>query len=1192
MWAVAFMLVVAIASPVRAGLPETPRPRQLTVGDGLPSNRVNAIVEDHAGYLWLATSDGLVRYDGVEFRVWRVEQGLHDNFIWSLAVDAHDRLWIGTREAGLAMLDADRRAFRHFDRTNTPVMAASQDIWSVAATRDGSVWFGSADGGLYRLSNSYRSKAGQVVRFMPHAGNPRSLPDASVGQLVVAPDDTLWIGTKGGVARWTARGFERLPADALNSPVVNGLTVEADGTLWIGTPGGVSVRRSNGSLSRSPWADLGIGGKILHVLQRDRGGQYWLDIADGLGRHGDGDAAIQNVPLYSNAAHGLVRPSWVAAHEDREGGLWLVALNKGLWYLPAEWRRFPVLSRRADDPESIGNAHVRGIAPATDGNMWLVGTGGVLDRFDPETGKVEHVLADVGEGAVPSGVLQDRAGQVWVGYTNGVARIDPADGSVVRWRSDDETDAALPGAATFVQAGDGTLWSATERGGVQLRDGTGHVRSTIPIGEKGLPRDLQIEQIGLAPDGTPWLAGTRGLLMWNEGRGQFEPVPGAPTKHVNGFAIGAKGRIWVARFGALDAYRWDGAALSLEKGIDTRNGFPGLEPSGLAVDAAGRVWLTSVRGLVRVDPDDLSVHAYGVQDGLPGQEFEDFPVLRPGDGRILAGSTEGLVVFDPDMVSRSGPVPRLIVESVDVRHGEGRVTHAPGAAFAIDHDDRDLRVVARLLSFGDARSHVYRFRLSGFDPGWVETGASGERTFSQLRPGRYRLEVQARSADGAWSQVKVVSFTVQPPWWSTWWALAAFAGVFALAVLASARAYRDRLRRRHALQLATQQHDLAEQASQAKTRFLATLGHEVRTPMTGVLGMSELLLRTPLNAQQRGYVGTIRGAGEHLLRLVNDALDLARIESGKLELADEPFDLRGLAEELGALIGPLAKQRGLAFQLSIDDDAPRALRGDAARVRQILLNLLGNAVKFTERGSVSLWVSAIEPQGVCFEVADTGPGLNAEQKSRLFRRFEQADGARTSARYGGSGLGLAISQELAVAMTGVIEVDSAPGSGTRFSVRLPLASAALTAAREDGAGEPNGETQCSLSLLLVEDDPTVADVLTGLLRLQGHHVVHVPHGLAAMSAVMATPFDAALLDLDLPGMDGLALARQLRTQGFVRPLVAVTARADAGAEPDAMAAGFDHFIRKPMTLKMLATLLETISPAVAVTDEGMADSAA
>ncbi len=1159
-----------MAAQAHAGLPETPRLRQMTVAEGLPSNRINGMAEDRAGYLWIATSDGLARYDGVDFRTWRVEQGLRDNFVWSVHVDAGNRVWFGMRQGGLGMLDPERREFRYFDRGNTPAMG-SNEVWAVASTPDGAIWFGTADAGLHRLRGDGRD----VARFMPRAGDARSLPNASVARLTVARDGTLWIGTQGGVARWTGRDFECLPAGALNSPVVNALSVDGDGTLWIGTPQGVSVRRPDGTFSAAPWPGRGNG--VLHMLHRDRGGQRWLDVREGLALESDG--AIETVPLYSTVAGGPVRPSWIGVHEDREGGLWFLSYNGGLWYLPANWRRFSILSRRADAPDSIGNAYVRGIAPsARDGAMWLAGSGGVLDRLDPESGEVAHVARDVGGGYVLASVFEDRRGKVWASWQVGLARVDPQTGEVVRWNVGDAVDAPMVGESMLAQTDDGTIWIASERS-VQLRDEDGRVQLSLAVGSGGLPRDVFIEHIGRGPDGALWLAGSRGLFMWNAGARRFEPVPGSPPQHVFGFTHRDGKRAWLARFGAVEAYRWDGARLTRESAIDTRSGFPALEPSGVVMDLTGRLWLTSTRGLIRVDPADRSVRIFGVHDGLPGQEFAEAPVVRPGDGRILAGTTEGLVIFDPAAIREGGAAPKLVIESIRAIRSNGGISFAPGAPIVLSHDDRDLRFVARLLSFNDAHYHGYRFRLHGYDPGWVATGSDGERVFSRLKPGRYRLDVQGRAADNLWSPVQSIAFEVRPPWWQTWWALALFAlTAIALAWMA-ASAYRRRLRHRHTWQLEQQKRELAEQASLAKTRFLATLGHEVRTPMTGVLGMSELLLSTPLNPQQRGYVGAIRGAGEHLLRLVNDALDLARIESGKLELADEPFDLHALMDELAGLVGPLAKQRGLAFAMTIAADTPRHLRGDAARVRQVLLNLLGNAVKFTEQGTVSLRASrlAADAEGISFEVADTGPGLNAEQKSRLFRRFEQADGARTSARYGGSGLGLAISQELAAAMQGRIAIDSTPGEGTRFSVRLPLPVVPVPVAREDAVEAEAPAIRC-FSLLLVEDDPTVADVLTGLLRLLGHHVVHVPHGLAALSAVATTPFDAALLDLDLPGMDGLALARQLRIQGFTRPLVAVTARADAGAEPEAMEAGFDRFIRKPMTLKMLAGLLQGIDP--------------
>jgi CheY-like chemotaxis protein len=287
-----------------------------------------------------------------------------------------------------------------------------------------------------------------------------------------------------------------------------------------------------------------------------------------------------------------------------------------------------------------------------------------------------------------------------------------------------------------------------------------------------------------------------------------------------------------------------------------------------------------------------------------------------------------------------------------------------------------------------------------------------------------------------------------------------------------------------------------------------------------------------------------------------------------------------LVADVVALMAPVAQRRGLRFDGTVATGVPDALRGDPLRIKQVLLNLLGNAIKFTEHGSVGLHVSMQSPAGVRFEVRDTGPGLTVEQQSRLFRRFEQAEGHRTAARYGGSGLGLAICQQLALAMDGCIEVESAPGHGTCFRVELPLPVATLAGATT--VAPDASDTTRSFDLLLVEDDAIVAEVMIGLLRAQGHRVTHAGHGLTAMAEVANARFDAALLDLDLPGMDGLVLARLLRAQGFDAPLLAVTARADADAEPQSHAAGFDGFLRKPLTGAALAEAIEALLPETAM----------
>ncbi|AXK71371.1 response regulator [Lysobacter sp. TY2-98] len=1159
--AVAVGLFVASATwagVVRAGLPETPRPRQYTVADGLPSNRINGIAQDRSGYLWIATSDGLARFDGVGFRIWRVEQGLHDNFVWTVHVDAGDRVWIGTRTAGLAVLDAAREHFTWYDRATPNV--GGVEVWSIASTRDGSLWFGTADAGLHRL------RGGRVERFMPVPGDVRSLPAPDIRRLLVTHDGTLWIATAGGVAHWSGQDFIRDDASRLPSASVNGITTDANGALWIGTSRGLVERDAQGHVRAPTWTSNG--GQLLQMLLRDRAGTHWFDIPQGLGVEGDG--VVASVPLYSTASQGIVRPAWVDAREDHEGGLWFASSTNGLWYLPPRWRQFSVLARRLDDPASLANAQVRGIASARDGSMWLVGSGGVLDRFDSETGAVRHAFDDVAQGVILDGVLEDRDGAVWVTYFDGIARIDVATHRIQRWAAGMH-DGALSGESpSLVQDRHGLVWTGGE-GGVQARMPDGRVRVTLLPGDgHGLPRGATVSGLALAPAGAVWAATSAGLYAIDMATSRAVPIAGVDTGAVQGIAFDAAGQVWLARFGVVERYRISGARLQRVDQFGIESGFPRVASSGLLVDRAGHAWVTTVRGLVRVDPVARSSRIYGVHDGLPSQEFARPPVARDSDGRVLIGSPEGLVVFDPAVVRPEARAPRLQLEAVDVNHGGARVALDPSKRIVVAHDDRDLRVRARLMAFNNTGANEYRFRLFGFDRGWVDAGANGERVFSQLPPGDYRLRIFARTADQIWSAPRDIMFVVRPPWWQTWWARAAFAMLALLTIVAAAIAYRGRLRRRHALERVEHERLLAEESSTAKTRFLATFGHEVRTPMTGVLGMTELLLDTPLDAQQRGYVGAIRGAGEHLLRLLNDALDLARIESGRLELATAAFDLHRLLHEVASLTGPLVRRRGRTFTLDIAPGVPRGVEGDCSRIRQILLNLLGNAEKFTERGGVTLRAERIDG-GVRFSVIDTGPGLSPEQRAKLFRRFEQADGPRTAARYGGSGLGLAISTELAEAMGGRIGLESILGEGSTFHVDLPLPVATLADAQLDDAATT--VPQRALSILLVEDDPTVAEVMCGLLRAQGHRVLHVPHGLAALTEARVAEFDIGLLDLDLPGLDGFALARQLRAHGFTSPLVAVTARADAESEPRARDAGFDGFMRKPVTGAQLGAML-------------------
>ena len=1148
-----------VAGAAWARVPEIPRFRIIGNAQGLPASDNKALALDHEGYLWIATADGLARFDGVGMRVWRYDPddpvGLPGNNIQALHIDRRDRVWFAIEGGGIGMLDAPNRDLHLYRKAEHPQIG-SDDTWAITSRGD-ELWFGTYDAGVHRMQAD-----GRITRW----GAADGLPSDTILALAFDAAGTLWVATDQGLGRIVdGRASSVALPGAESQPLVYTLTPEA-GAVWVATTAGVWRHAADGRWSRPAWSSMFERPNAMKVIARDGAG-YWITSQRGLW-HLQGDGPPVPVEL---GGPGIPR-SIESLIRQPDGALWVPVYGAGIGYLRSDWRRLAQYNQGAD---GLSGSLYRALAPASDGGVWLGGYNGIIEHLTPD-GRIERQGAAIDDrmrGSKLNSIVEDRAGRLWAGTRGSLLRIGPD--TVDEWGSGDARDPVPDGSIEQMRvAADGSVWllALGGDGGVQQRDAdTGRVLRDLRAGDASGLGLLDAEQFDFAPDGNPWIADATGMRRFDPRTRRFHVVPSLAGERVYGFAFDGDDDLWLQRLAGLEHYRRHGDGWKQVERIAQAQGMPAIGAAGLRIDVRHRLWASTTRGLYCWDQAKRTLRHYGAQSGLSSEEFIDRGIAIADGGRLLAAATmDGSVVLvDAAMADAPGTTPSLRLDSVSVRRNGGWQPLPQGREPELPWDEHEMRVDARLLAYDDPTSNRYWSRIEGYDRDWIAQGADGSRIVAGLPPGRYALRMRAIDANGNAAREQRLSFRVLPPWWRTSWAYVGFVLLGTLLLAWTAIAYRRRLQRRHAWQLAEHKRELAEQASEAKSRFLATLGHEVRTPMTGVLGMSELLQSGPLDPTQRGQVDAIRRAGEHLLRLVNDALDLARIEAGKLQLDPVDFELQAIVDDVVALMAPLATQRGLRFTATLDPAAPLRLHGDRGRISQILLNLIGNAIKFTEQGEVALVVSPMSPAGVRFEVHDTGPGLNQEQKARLFRRFEQAEGVRTAARYGGSGLGLAISQELAAAMGGRIAVDSTPGQGTRFIVELPLAHADARAA-EPHSPRTSTPATGALRLLLVEDDPTVAEVVAGLLRAQGHVVTHALHGLAALTEAASTDFDLGLLDLDLPGLDGLALVRALRAQGFARPLLAVTARADTEAEPAALAAGFDGFLRKPVTGALLA----------------------
>jgi signal transduction histidine kinase/ActR/RegA family two-component response regulator len=448
----------------------------------------------------------------------------------------------------------------------------------------------------------------------------------------------------------------------------------------------------------------------------------------------------------------------------------------------------------------------------------------------------------------------------------------------------------------------------------------------------------------------------------------------------------------------------------------------------------------------------------------------------------------------------------------------------------------------------------------------------------------------------------------------------AFAAVALLSVLAGFVVYRlsrtaSRARRRDrivqarlsdAKQQAEVQAQRAEAASKAKSDFLAMMSHEIRTPMNGVLGFANLLLETQLDPEQREFAQTVQRSGDALLAVINDVLDYSKIEAGRMTVEQIDFDLRSVCDEVRSILLAAVAKQGLVMSLSYDATLPRFIKGDPARLRQVLLNLAGNAVKFTERGTVHIEVSRLDGAQVKISVDDSGIGISAEQMDRLFRRFTQADSS-TTRRYGGTGLGLAISKTLVELMGGTIGAQSHAGTGSTFWITLPLIAAVQTqsdtqAAKLPGAPRtavptlravvpepiiaqapatlPPGTVPVGASrVLLVEDNFVNQRVAVYMLSKLGHRVDVAKHGREAIDMLGKSAYDIVLMDCQMPEMDGFEATRVIRDRTSAVldheiPVVAMTANAFPEDRARALACGMNDFLAKPVERAVLASMLE------------------
>ena len=1024
--------------------------RRFTSADGLPSNVIHAILEDHHGYLWFASDDGLARYDGRRFRIWRREQGLPDNRVLALAQDAEGQLWLGTGQGQLVRFSEDRQQIESFDAGRFPSMGGAP-VLVVLPGDDGEVWFGTQGQGLFRLGVDRRLR-----QFLPTVRGD-GVPDRVIEHLVRSADGSVWVGTPGGLARWYEGRFS-MPSPALLAKApVSALLVDGTGRLWVG--GAAGPWRADGAARLEP-LDLATSTRALGVARR---GEAWL--ADGALVWREGDVS-PDLPLA--ALTRPLPPRFRSVFEDRHGGLWLLGRYLGVWRLPPHWQDFR--------PVSVPDASVVALS-----NVRLEGT--------------------------QSFALRCPGGTRWTLDAGSVQQHRTGPPTLQRWAWDDAD----------------------------------HVR---PSGPQAVHCD--------GSDGL-WWGGAQGVRRWVAGR--FLSTS-ASAEEANALHVTDDGALWVAGPGVLRRYRISEGALQHSVRIDDRHGLPPLRFRALATDAHGGLWVTSARGLLQIKPRDGRVRLYTRTDGVPA-ELLSARLLAQGRQMLALDENGDGIRFDPLGLASPTVPPALVMERVQV-HRDGRLQVVQSRpTLHLKSGDRDIQITVRRLGPG-VETQQYRFRLQGVDRDWVRVGRRGTRGFPHLPPGQFRLEFQARQPDGHWSGSEWVQLVVERGAWHHPLLSGLRLGVGVLLVSAAAGTAWRQLQRVRSRQRSAQRRAAAEQSAQSKAQYLATLGHEIRTPLTGVLGLSELLLASPLTPPQRQQLERVRQGGQTLLHVLNRALDEARIEAGSMPLQAQAMRIDALCRRWQArsVLGLCPRGTGVAVCLHVRQDAQAC--GDPVRLMQLLDDVADILVTRTACSGLVLqvWWQAGRER-LLLEVSTTA--AQSAGSSRGGGRH-RAMAVPTPSRQALNDA-LADTQGLVRALGGSLRLHAT--GARRWSVLISLALPAVGVA-------------AGMRALVVDADPVSAQAQVALLQSQGHQVIHVSHALAALAELQADTLDLVVLALDLPGVGGLALLEMIRGGGSRVPIL-VGVDHCACADAALAATGATHaagVLRLPASAHALQQVLE------------------
>lgn len=1163
---------------------------------GLAHNTVRSIAEDSAGNIWFGTNGGgISRYDGKGFETFTTEHGLTHNMIRALMEDHEGNLWIGTEGGGASRYDG-----KTFTTFSTAHGLPHTTVWCITEDSLGNLWFGTG-GGLSRFDGSgfttfseRQGLADEIVRsivedkqgqlwigtnggvsvYDGHKFRNITTAQGLIHDMIrcVAEDKrgNLWFGTEGGLSRYDGTSFVNLTTrQGLRNNAIRTITEDKSGNLWFGTEGG-GVSRYEGTNITTYTTAQGLAFDIIRCIVEDDSGNMWFATQGGGVSRYDG----QNFTTFTTA-QGLISDEVWSMAKDRSKHLWFGTASSGL-------SRFDGLTFTSYTTEhGLASNSVRAITEDRNGNLWFGTEGGGVSRYDGKHFTTFSTKDGLAHNDVRS-IAEDRKGNLWFSTNGGgICKFDgrsftsytKAQGlpSNVVWSIEEDVS--------------GNLWFGTGSGACRF-DGKSFLTFTTV---QGLADDV-VYDIAEDDQGVLWFgtnAGISGLKFKSPAAGMNESkIEGAGSLSVNNEVLSTMIPVW-------DIYSirtgYPVKSINLNAMCISRMGLPLAEDKSVGVIWSG----CGDNKLIRFDPAGKMINANKPQVFVQAIKIAGTKINWYGLGKWEKDSTilaqQEAMIFGRLLP----PAERDVIQKKlrDVSFDTLSEIHHLPRNLVLPYRHNQVSFDFGVIETGRNFLVRYQYILEGYDKGWSPVTEKTSVTYGNILEGSYEFKLKSRSPEGVWSDPVVYSFVVLPPWWRSWWAYSTYALAFAAMVWVARKQVIKRERLNNEVKLKKLEADKYQELDSLKSRFFANISHEFRTPLTLLLlplEKRELQASTP---EEREEFGIMRRNASKLLNLVNQLLDLSRIEAGSLKLKTIHGNLNSFISTISSQFSSMAQSRKIHFE--IIPIAQVDAWFDPDKLEKIISNLLSNAFKFTPSGgSISVIIST-DKDHAKVEISDSGMGIPPEKVDRIFDRFYQVDDS-SQREFEGSGIGLSLVKELVELHHGTITVDSKPGQGSCFTLRIPLGNRHLandeiseltelvsmpvvrTFNNADASplSAPNEEIP---KVLIVEDNEDLRNYLNLSLR-DKYNIVEASNGQQGLEYASREIPDLILSDLMMPKMDGLQLCREIKNNEKTShiPVILLTAKTDHETRIDGLEIGADDYLSKPFSLPELTARVNNL----------------